>query len=109
MSHTENVEKKTSQLTPSYLEVVLIVLIVACGLLYGYDQYVAQKVRVVDMGSYFRGQKALLAAGKISGEDLKAGMDKIDQRIALEAQQHKNHIIILKEVVLKNGNELKIQ
>ena len=102
-------ERKNSKLTPSYIEVIFIVLIVVSGAIYGYDQYFAQKVKVVDIGGYLRQQKALLAAGEITGEDLKAGLDKIDRLVSQEAEQYKNHIIILKEVVLKNGNELKIK
>ena len=110
MSENEGkADRKTSKLTPSYIEVILIVLIVVSGAIYGYDRYFAQKFMVVDIGGYLRQQKALLAAGEITGDDLKAGLDKIDRLVSQQADQHKNHIIILKEVVLKNGKELSIK
>lgn len=98
----------TGKLTPSYIEVILIVLLITCSLLYGYDRYVAQKVRVVDMGSYLRQQKALLVTGELSADELKEGLDRIDQLVRQEAELHPNHIYLLKEVVLHNGEELDL-
>lgn len=100
---------RNGRLTPSYIEVILIVLIIVGGAMYGYDRYFAQKIRVVDMGGYLREQKALMTAGEISAEDFKIGLNKVDQIVSHEADLNRNQIFILKEVVLQNGNELNIK
>ncbi len=108
---SENEEKVTRQngkLTPSYIEVIVIVLIIVGGAFYGYDRFIAQKIKVVDMSGYLRQQKALIATGEINADDLKANLNTVDQLISQEAGLHKNQIYILKEVVLKNGNRFNI-
>lgn len=105
MSDSKHVPKSTG-LTPGYIEVVVIVLIIVSGLLFSYDRYYAQKIKIVDMGGYLRQQKALMAAGEITEADFKANLSKMDALISQDADIHKNQIYILKEVVLKNGNEL---
>lgn len=105
----EKAKKKNGKLTPSYVEVILIVLIVVGGAMYGYDRFFAQKIRVVDMGGYLRQQKELMAAGDITAADFKAGLNKVDQVVSQEANLHKNQVFILKEVVLKNGNEISLK
>lgn len=105
----EGTVRQKGRLTPSYIEVILIVLIIVGGAMYGYDRYFAQKIRVVDMGGYLRQQKALLAAGEITTEDFTAGLNRVDQLVSREADLYRNQIIILKEVVLKNGDEVNIR
>ena len=92
--------------TPGYLEVVFIALIAAAGAIYGYDHYFASKIVVMDIKGYLREQKALLVAGEITEEQWKAGLDKLGQVLD---KQPANQIILLKEVVLKNGRELSIK
>lgn len=92
--------------TPGYLEVVFIALIAAAAANYGYDHYFASKIVVMDMKGYLREQKALLVAGEITEEQWKAGLDKLGQVLD---KQPANQIILLKEVVLKNGRELSIK
>ncbi|MBM9514070.1 hypothetical protein [Desulfogranum marinum] len=101
-------EPRKSNLTPSYLEVVLIVLIVVGGAVYGYDRYFAQKVKVVDMSSYLRRQKEQIATGEITADAFKVDLERVDQLVSQDAELHHNHIYILKEVVLKNGEELRL-
>ena len=105
---TQKVPKK-KKVTPSYLEVILVALILVGGSLFVYDHYFAQKIKVVDMSGYLRQQKALLAAGEIEINDLKEGLDKVDQLLSRDAELNKNQIYILKEVVLKNGSEIDIR
>lgn len=109
---SENEEKtslRNGKLTPSYIEVILIVLIVVGGAMYGYDKYFAQKIQIVDMSGYLRQQKALMGAGEITTEDFKENLGEVDRRITQEADLNKNHVFILKEIVLKNGNEFNIK
>lgn len=105
MSDDEHVLQNT-RLTPGYIEVIVIVLIIVTGALFGYDRYFAQKIKIVDMSGYFRQQKALIAAGELTESDFRANLNKMDALISQDANSHKNQIYILKEVVLKNGNEL---
>lgn len=91
--------------TPGYLEVILIVLIVTAGTLFGYDHYFAPKVKVFDMKGYLREQKAMLTAGEITEEQWKQGLDVLEKVLR---EQPERHLIILKDVVLKNGSDPEI-
>lgn len=104
---SEKSEKKAST-GPGYLEVILIALIVAAGAVLGYDRMFAQKIKVVDLKGYVRTQKALLAAGEIDQNQLRVNLDKLDQALSRSAADHKT-IILLKEVVLKNGDEITVR
>ena len=108
MDTSEKTAPRNGKLTPSYIEVILIVLIIVGGTLFAYDHYYAQKIKVVDMGGFLRQQKALLTAGEIDAAGLKASLIRVDQVVSQDAELNKNHIYILKEVVLKNGNQLII-
>lgn len=96
-------------IVPGYFEVIIIALIVVAGALYGYDQYFAQKIVVVDLKGYVRRENAMLAAGEISKEQWQAGLDEVDRIIATEAAKNLNRVVLLKDVVLKNGEELHVQ
>ena len=93
---------------PGYIEVMVIALIVVAGALYGYDQYFAQKIMVVDLKGYVRRENAMLAAGEITKEQWQAGLDEVDKIIAIEAAKNLNRVILLKDAVLKNGEELHV-
>ncbi|WP_163338754.1 hypothetical protein [Desulfopila sp. IMCC35008] len=108
MSESEPAPGNT-RLTPGYIEVIVIVLIIVTGAFYGYDRYFAQKIKIVDMSGYFRQQKALMAAGEITEADFRVNLNQVDTLISQDADLHKNQIYILKEVVLKNGNELTLK
>lgn len=98
-----------NKLTPGYLEVLVISLIIVAAAFWTYDRYFAQKIKIVDMSGYFRQQKALMAAGELTEADFRASINKLDAFISQEAELHKNQVYILKEVVLKNGDELQIR
>ena len=93
---------------PGYIEVMVIALIVVAGALYGYDQYLAQKIMVVDLKGYVRRENAMLAAGEITKEQWQAGLDEVDKIIAIEAAKNLNRVILLKDAVLKNGEEFHV-
>ena len=92
--------------TPGYLEVLFIAHMVAMAALYGYDHFFADKVVALDIKGYLGEQKALLTAGKITEEQWKAGLDRLEQILH---DQPANQMVILKDVVLKNGRELTIK
>ncbi len=105
MSDGKHIPQK-ARLTPGYIEVIVISLIIVGATFWGYDKYFAQKIKTVDMSGYFRQQKALMAAGVITEADFMVSLNKMDALISQDAELHKNQIYILKEVVLKNGDEL---
>jgi len=86
----------------------MLALLVSCLALYGYDRYFAQKIKVVDLKGYIRAQSALLATGEITQEQWKADLDRIEQVLNREAADGKA-IIVLKEVVLRNGEEIGLK
>lgn len=100
---------QNSRLTPGYIEVIVIALLIVGIAFWGYDRYFAQKIKIVNMSGYFRQQKALMAAGELTEADFMDNLNKMEALISRDADLHKNQIYILKEVVLKNGNELILQ
>ena len=105
MTDSEHLPPK-ARLSPGYIEVIIISLIIVGATFWSYDRYFAQKIKIVDMSGYFQQQKALMAAGVLSEADFRLSLNKIDALISQDAELHKNQIYILKEVVLKNGDEL---
>lgn len=101
-------QKPTSRSGPGYLETVAIALMIAAVTVFGYDRYIAQKIYVLDLKGYLRNQKALLVAGEISEQEWQAGLDSLEQDLD-SAAANPAHIILLKDVVLRNGNEIKIK
>ncbi len=91
---------------PGYLEVLFIAHMVAMAALYGYDHFFADKIVALDIKGYLGEQKALLTAGKITEEQWKAGLDRLEQILQ---EQPANQMVILKDVVLKNGREITIK
>lgn len=109
MSKEEGKKTSTGSSGPGYLEVIFIALIVAAGAITGYDKFLAQKIKVVDLKGYVRTQKALLNAGEINGKQLIENLDAVEQILNNEAAGNPNRIIILKDVVLRNGEEIRIK
>ncbi len=93
---------------PGYVEVIMLALLISCLALYGYDRYFAQKIKAVDLKGYIRTQSALLATGEITQEQWKADLDRIEQVLNREAADG-NTVIVLKEVVLRNGEEIDLK
>ncbi len=94
---------------PGYIETIAIVLLLLLLALFGYDRMFAQKIVVVDLAGYLRTQKALLAAKEISEQQWKDSLDRVEQMLNDQARNNPNHVVILKEVVLKNGREINVQ
>jgi hypothetical protein len=101
-------KQKTTAIRPGYFEVMILALFISCLALYGYDRYFAQKIKVVDLKGYLRGQGALLATGDMTKEQWQAGLDRVEQALNREAADG-NTIIVLKEVVLRNGKEIQLR
>jgi len=93
---------------PGYLEVIVISLIAAALAVAGYDRMYAQKIKVLDLKGYLRTQKALLVNGEITEDQWKENLDRLEHVLNREAVKP-NHVILLKEVVLKNGDEIPVE
>lgn len=98
-----------SKTTPGYIEVIGIALIIVGTAFYVYDSYFAQKIKIVDMSGYFRQQKALMIAGDLTKDNFADNLNRVEALINQDAADNKNQIYILKEVVLKNGDELSLK
>ena len=102
------VSEKKENVGPNYFEIIIIALALAGLALFGYDRIFAQKIKVLDLKKYLRTQKALLTAGEISEQQWRYNLDQLEQVLNSAAGRHRNHIIVLKEVVLRNGEEISI-
>ena len=91
---------------PSYLEVLLIALVVAGVSLFAYDRWFVDRVVAFDLKGYLRTQQALLASGEITEAQWQPGLDRLEQ---VFRAQPPNRTILLKEVVLKNGREPELR
>jgi hypothetical protein len=89
-----------------YLEVAVIALAISVAVAFGYDRLYAQKIRVLDLKAYLRSQKALMTSGEITEEQLRAGLDKVEKTLDGEPA---NHVVVLKDVVLRNGDEIDLR
>lgn len=94
---------------PGYLEVIIIAIMMAAFVVMGYDRFFAHKIQVLDLKRYLRTQKALLAAGEITQQQWKVKLDNLEQVLDAAAAGNKNHVIVLKDVVLRNGDEINIK
>ena len=91
---------------PGYLEVVLIALVVAGINLFAYDRWFVPRVVAFDLKGYLRAQQALLTSGEITEAQWQQGLDRLEQ---VFREQPPNRMILLKEVVLKNGREPELR
>ena len=91
---------------PGYLEVLLIALVVAGITLFAYDRWFVPRVVAFDLKGYLRAQQALLASGEITEAQWQQGLDRLEQ---VFREQPPNRMILLKEVVLKNGREPELR
>ncbi len=101
--------EKPASTGPGYLEVIILALILSAATVMGYDRMFAQKIRVLDLKGYLRTQKALLAAGEITEQQWTMKLDAVEQILNSEAASHPNQVIVLKDVVLRNGDEISIK
>jgi hypothetical protein len=103
---TSRLQTEKKNTAPGYLETIAIATIIAAAALFGYDQMFAEKIVVVDLKKELEQQKALLTAGAITEEQWKKELDRIEAALDQQAAEYPHHIFVLKEVVLKNGNQI---
>ncbi|MFH7319293.1 hypothetical protein ACHHRT_01640 [Desulfurivibrio sp. D14AmB] len=95
---------------PGYLEVITLTVLIslmtvtlAVGL---YDQRYAQKVVAVDFKGFIQEQRDRLLAGEIDDNGLRAALDSLE--VSLTSVPG-NHVVILKEVVLRNAQDIELK
>ena len=99
-------EESRVMASPSYLEVIGIVLVIVLGALFAYDRFLVPKVKVADLKGYLQEQKTLLAAGTITEDQWKRNLDTLERMFQ---EQPPHHLIILKDVVLHHDPDIEIK
>lgn len=99
-------EERRATVSPGYLEVIGIVLVIVFGLLFAYDRFLAPKVTVADLKGYLQEQKTLLASGAITEDQWKRNLDTLEQ---VFREQPSRQLIILKDVVLHHDPDTEIK
>jgi hypothetical protein len=102
----QSLQESRETVSPGYLEVIGIVLVIALGLLFAYDRFLVPKVKVADLKGYLQEQKTLLAAGTITEDRWKRNLDTLEQ---VFQEQPSHHLIILKDVVLHHDPDTEIK
>ena len=102
----EGLHENRATVSPGYLEVIGIVLVIELGTLFAYDRFLVPKVKVADLKGYLQEQKTLLAAGTITEEQWKRNLDTLEQAFQ---EQPRHHLIILKDVVLHHDPDTEIK
>ena len=99
---------ETTKTTPGYLEIIVITILIVGGAIWGYDQFLAQKILTFDLSGYLQEQTALIKAGQMTEEQFKSNLDRTEALLGAEAEKRR-HVILLKDVVMRNGNEISPQ
>lgn len=99
-------EENRTTVSPGYLEVVGIVLVIVLGMLFAYDRFLVPKVKVADLKGYLKEQKTLLASGTITEDQWKRNLDTLEQ---VFQEQPPHQLIILKDVVLHHDPDTEIK
>ena len=102
----QSLQESRETVSPGYLEVIGIVLVIALGLLSAYDRFLVPKVKVADLKGYLQEQKTLLAAGTITEDQWKRNLDTLEQ---VFREQPSRQLIILKDVVLHHDPDTEIK
>ena len=99
-------EERRATISPGYLEIICIVLVIVLGALFAYDRFLVPKVKVADLKGYLQEQKTLLAAGTITEDQWKRNLDTLEQ---VFREQPSRQLIILKDVVLHHDPDTEIK
>jgi len=102
----EQIQEKRQAVSPGYLEVIAIVLIIVLSTFFIYDRFFAPKVKVIDLKGYMHTNTKMLAAGAINEEQWQRNFDALEQMLR---EQPSHHLIILKDVVLHHDPDTEIK
>ena len=101
---TETPKKHEYGLITTAFIALAVSFITAMGVVAFYDQRYAQKIVTMDLKNYIRDQRDKAVNGEISDEELRKNIDAMEAALLAEPE---NHIVLLKEVVLRNAREVK--
>ena len=103
------VEKSFPRTGPSWLTVcalcLLVSMLTSAGSVYVYDRHYAQKIVSIDVKGYIAKQRDLYLAGKLTDEQFKGNIDKLD---ALIKSIPENRVAIMGDAVIKNAKTEKL-
>lgn len=85
---------------------ILVSLIISFSCVLGYHHYVAPGILVVDIKGYVREQRDLFLANKITQEDLRKNLDKMEEIIT---SIPKNNIVFSRDAVLRNAKVIELK
>ena len=94
--------KRTSIPWPA---VVIISLLISVLSLFFYDRFFAQKIIAVDMKGYIAKQRDLYMEGKLTDEQFRANVDKLEDAVKSIPS---NRVAIMGDVVLKNAEQKQL-
>jgi len=100
----EVLKKQKQSIVATVLIAMAVSFVTAMGVVAFYDQRYAQKIVTMDLQGYIRAQRDKTVAGEISDEELRRNIDAMEATLLA---QPPNHIVLLKEVVLRNAREIK--
>ncbi|MFZ5759839.1 MAG: hypothetical protein ACOY32_09460 [Thermodesulfobacteriota bacterium] len=93
---------------PGFIAAAFIALVVSLvttiGVVTFYDRRYAQKIVTMDLQGYIRDQRDKAVSGAISDAELRKNIDAMEAALLAAPP---NHIVLLKEVVLRNAGEIK--
>ena len=90
----------------SWIAVIVISLLVSVLSVFSYDRFFAQKIIAVDMKGYITKQRDLYLEGKLTDEQFRANIDKLEEAIKGIPS---NKVAIMGDVVLKNAEQKNLQ
>ncbi len=84
----------------NWLQTLLISLLISLASIFVYDRFFVQKIVAVDVKGYIAEQRDLYISGKISEEQLKANIDRMEKVVM---SVPKNKVVIMGDAVIRNA------
>ena len=89
----------------SWPSVIIVSLLISVLSVFSYDRFFAQKIISVDMKGYIARQRDLYLEGKLTDEQFRANIDKLEEAIK---NIPANRVAIMGDVVLKNAEQKQL-
>lgn len=101
--NTPPVKRSPGLIASAFISLV-VSLLTSTAVVMVYDQRYAQKIVTIDLKGYIRSQRDKAVSNEVSDEDLRRNIDAMEAALLAEPV---NHTVLLKDVVLRNGREIK--
>lgn len=89
----------------SWPVVVIISILISVLSVFFYDRFFVQKIIAVDMKGYIAKQRDLYMEGKLTDEQFRANVDKLEEAVKSIPS---NRVAIMGDVVLKNAEQKQL-